>query len=303
MTPERTSQLSPRVSVVIPAYNNVSYIRNTLESVLNQDYEDYEVVIADHSSADATALVIEQFAGDKRLRILSPTVAGGGAKHNWQRVTQEARGELVKLVCGDDLIDPQLLSRQVAAFDLFPDLTLCAVRRRLVDETGSVIMPSRGIPKKLYGHHQGAKAVRATVHSGTNIFGEPCCIMMRADALQNIGGWDDTNPYVIDERTYCRVLLEDVKAGRGGFFGIEEALASFRVSANQWSVRLAKSQSAQVGEFHNNMHQMYPQVVSDSDVLAGNLQARAMAYGRRAVYFGLGIKKAVAKPLHSTNHH
>ncbi|SER74539.1 Glycosyl transferase family 2 [Propionibacterium cyclohexanicum] len=282
--------MTPRVSVVIPAYNNAKYIRATLQSVLSQDYDDYEVVIADHSSADGTAAVIKEFSHDPRLRILSPTPAGGGAQHNWQRVTDEARGELLKLVCGDDLIDSSLLSRQVQAFDESPELTLCSARRRLIDEDGKTIIASRGVPSRLWGHHPGTEAVRATIRGGTNIFGEPGCVMMRRDALAMIGGWDNTNPYVIDERTCCRVLLVDAEAGRGGFFGSGEALAAFRISSTQWSVRLANSQSDQVAQFHADMLREYPDAVTPSDVRIGNLRARAVAYCRRAVYLGLGFR-------------
>lgn len=294
--------MSPRVSVVIPTFNDVRHIRNTLESVLGQDYVDFEVVIADHFSTDATALIIEQFSTDDRLRVLSPTSTGGGAETNWQRVTQAARGELLKLVGGSDLLDPQLLSRQVAAFDEFPDLTLCAARHRLVNEHDAAIVPSHGIPEHLNGHHTGANAVRSAIHSGTNIFGKPCCVMMRSDALRNIGGWDSTNPFVIDERTYCRVLLEDDSAGRGGFFGIEEPLASFRTSASEWSVQLARSQAAQVSQFHSDMMQMYPEILTSSDVRIGNLRARALAYSRKALYIGLSVKHVAARPLGVIRH-
>ncbi len=285
--------MAPRVSIVIPAFNNARFIRATLESVFAQDYPDYELVIADHSSADDTEAVIREFSEHSRLHILPPTSRGGGAQHNWQRVTGQAKGELLKLVCGDDLIDPSLLSRQVEAFDRHPDLTLCTVRRRLVDEHGATIIASRGVPTRLVGHHPGADAVRATIRGGTNIFGEPGCVMMRRDALDAIGGWDNTNPYVIDERTYCRVLLEDSKAGRGGFFGIGEPLASFRVSSAQWSVRLAKFQSRQVTGFHADMLHEYPEVVTAADVRIGNLRARALAQCRRVIYRMLSLRRSV----------
>ncbi|BAS09807.1 chondroitin synthase [Arthrobacter sp. Hiyo4] len=64
--------MSPKVSIVIPAYNNVQYIEETLQSVLNQSFDDYEVVIADHSSIDGTAEVIARFADHPKVRVLPP---------------------------------------------------------------------------------------------------------------------------------------------------------------------------------------------------------------------------------------
>src|SRR5690242_20741802 len=98
------NQSTPRVSVVIPAYNNAPYLPATLDSILAQDYDDYEVLVADHSSSDATQQVLERYANSPRVRVLPPTPAGGGALANWNRVSFEARGEFLKLVCGDDLI-------------------------------------------------------------------------------------------------------------------------------------------------------------------------------------------------------
>ena len=84
--------MTPKVSIVIPAYNNVQYIAETLDSVLNQTYDDYEVVIADHSSVDGTMDVIQSYSSNPKLRILSPTPTGGGAQASWTRVRAEAKG-------------------------------------------------------------------------------------------------------------------------------------------------------------------------------------------------------------------
>src|SRR5207344_678025 len=92
----------------------------------------------------------------------------------------------------------------------------------------------------LAGRVPGRMAVRHTVVAGSNIFGEPACVLFRRDALDGAGGWDGRHPYVIDEATYVKVLLH------GDFFGIDRALAAFRLSSSQWSVHLARDQSSQV---------------------------------------------------------
>lgn len=111
--------MTPRVSVVVPAYNNADYIAETIDSILNQSYQDFELIISDHSSTDDTVKVLARYADDPRIEILS-TEAGGGAKRNWDRVSEAANGELLKLVCGDDTIYPECLAEQVAAFDEHP---------------------------------------------------------------------------------------------------------------------------------------------------------------------------------------
>jgi glycosyltransferase involved in cell wall biosynthesis len=271
---------TPRVSVVIPAYNNARDIEATLRSVLQQDFEDFEVVIADHCSIDGTAEVIAKFADDQRVRILAPTPIGGGAKANWSRVSEHARGEFIKLLCGDDLITPDALRKQVAAFDASPDAVLVACRRNLVDAAGRQLFAARGLAG-LRGYVGGPEAVRASILAGTNIFGEPGCVMMRRKVFEQVGGWDDRFPYLIDQASYSRVMMQ------GGMVAIDAVQASFRISATQWSVRLVQQQSNQAIAFHEDFFATYPGLLSRSDLRRGNRRAKWMAYARRLAYIWL----------------
>lgn len=285
--------MTPKVSIVIPAYNNVQYIAETLESVLNQTYEDYEVVIADHSSVDGTMEVIESYAGHERLRILSPTPPGGGAQANWDRVSAEARGTYMKLVCGDDLIAPTAIEEQVEAFTAHPSAVLVASQRDLVDSNGEIFVKSRGL-QGIDGLVSGAAAVRATVVAGSNIFGEPACVMFRRDLLESEGGWDNTNPFLIDEATYARICFH------GDVVAIRHSLATFRISASQWSVRLAKQQSDQAIAFHEEIARNHPRVLSQLDLLIGNLKAVGMSYARRLAYVRLRKRMGHEHAVEST---
>jgi glycosyltransferase involved in cell wall biosynthesis len=272
--------MTPKVSIVIPAYNNVQYIAETLDSVLNQTYEDYEVVIADHSSVDGTMEVIERYRSHPKLRILSPTPVGGGAQANWNRVSSEAKGTYLKLVCGDDVIVPTAIAEQVAAFEAHPTAVLVASQRNLVDSNGDVFIKSRGL-QGISGVVDGAKAVRATVVAGSNIFGEPACVMFRRELLEKEGGWDNSNPYLIDEATYARICFH------GDVVAIRKSLATFRISASQWSVRLAKQQSDQAIAFHKEIARNHPGVLSRLDLMVGNVKAIGMSYARRLAYMRL----------------
>ena len=270
----------PRVSVVVPSYNNASFIEETMDSILAQTFEDFELVVADHSSSDGTWDLLQRYGADPRVRLLR-TEPGGGAPHNWERVTAAARGELVKLVCGDDLIYPDCLRLQVEAMDSNPSLVLVAARRDLIDARGRLVKASRGLAG-LLGRVPGRVAARHTVVAGSNIFGEPAAVLIRRKALERAGGWDGRAPYVIDEATYVNVLLH------GDFLGINQALAAFRLSSMQWSVRLAREQSGQVIAFHHRLAADAPGLVSRTDVFRGDAMARALALARRLAYVWLG---------------
>lgn len=271
---------NPLVSIVIPAYNNADYLADTMISVLGQSYRNLEVIVSDHASTDGTWAVMESFQSDPRVTLLR-TEGGGGALRNWNRVSQAATGSLIKLVCGDDLLYPTIVEDQVRALLEEPTAVLAASARDIVDADGAPVIKNRGLAG-LTGVHDGTTAVRKTITQGTNIFGEPGCVLMRRSALEDIGWWDSRWPYLIDEATYCRVLL------LGRFVGVPGSLAGFRISAGQWSVRLMNDQAKQATGFHDWMAQSRPDVVSATDRVIGNVRARMLAQVRRLAYAWLG---------------
>lgn len=280
---------TPSVSVVIPAYNNADYVEDAIESVLAQTYAALELVIADHSSADDTAGRIAKYAGHPRVRVLDPTPAGGGALANWNRVSREARGEYLKLLCGDDLLEPTAVERQVAALVEHPSAVLVASRRRLIDANGRTFLEARGLGD-MDGLVPGHVAIRKTVRSGTNLFGEPGSVLFRTAALQQVGYWDASDPYLIDQATCVRVLHV------GDLYAIRDVQASFRLTATQWSARLIDEQAQHAIGFHRQERLRRPDEISAADEVIGNLNAWRTALMRRLSYVVLGSSRLERRP-------
>jgi hypothetical protein len=213
------------------------------------------------------------------------TPAGGGAERNWNRVTREARGELVKLVCGDDLLAPESLATQVAAFDSSEGggagVVMVASPRDIVDASGRLVVREHGLGG-LTGRVPGTEAIRRSVLRGANIFGEPCCVLIRRTTLEEVGGWHADPGFMIDQATYCRVLL------RGDLVTTPGSLAAFRISAAQWSVALAREQARSAAEMHRQVAGLMPGLLTPHEVRLGNARATLRAFQRRLVYLYLG---------------
>ena len=264
------------VSVVIPAYNNAGTIAATLRSVLAQTYRELEVIVSDHSSADDTVARVEPFLSDPRARLVT-CPPGGGAARNWNHVTALATGTYLKLVCADDLIYPTCLEQQVAAMREHPGATLVSCRRDLIDASGALLVRGRGLGA-LRASVSGGTAVRTLVRAGSNLLGEPMCVLMRTEAVAAVGGWNPDRSYLIDEDLYVRVL-------RGGdLVALPETLAAFRVTAGQWSVRLARSQAAETRQLHRALRAESPDLVRRRDELVGAVRASRTALMRRVAY-------------------
>lgn len=266
----------PRVSIVIPSYQNVRYIERTVDSVLAQTFGDFELLISDHSSTDGTWEAVQRYAGDPRVTLLRAP-AGGGAVANWNRVSDAARGELIKLLPGDDVLHPECLELQVAALDAHPSAVLASVRRDLVDPTDRLLLRGRG-HGRLSDMVPGPRAIKTLVRSGTNLVGEPGCVLLRTATLRHIGGWSNSYPYLIDQVTFMKALQH------GDLVAMDVVAASFRVSNTQWSVQLARQQAEQAHNAHLHFHDALPTVVTKGDVHIGNARASVTAFQRRLAY-------------------
>jgi glycosyltransferase involved in cell wall biosynthesis len=129
---------APRLSVGLPVYNGEVYLGQSIESLLGQTYEDFELIISDNASTDATGEICRSYAKqDSRIRyVLQPRNIGLGPNHNF--VFSEARGDLFKWAACDDLYARDLLQRCVEALDAHPEVVLAHTWEAVIDESGTV---------------------------------------------------------------------------------------------------------------------------------------------------------------------
>lgn len=128
----------------MPVYNGERYIREALDSILAQDFEDFELLISDNVSTDATEEICRDYAArDDRIRY-SRNDRNLGAAANYNRVFGEARGEFFKWAAHDDVCAPSFLRRCVETMDSSPaEVVLCVPRVYLIDAAGVIIEPDR----------------------------------------------------------------------------------------------------------------------------------------------------------------
>ena len=124
---ETEARWRPTVSVCIPAYNNERTIGTALESVWNQTFEDFEVIVTDDCSTDSTPAVLDAQALP-RLRVLRNR-RNAGAPANGNRALAHARGRLVKFLDADDVLFADCVARMVELAETRPDLGMVFSRR------------------------------------------------------------------------------------------------------------------------------------------------------------------------------
>lgn len=132
------SALSPRVSVVIPAYNAQRYLAESLESVLRQTFTNFECIVVDDGSVDRTPRIIDEF-GARDARVKRLTIPHGGIVKGLNAGVEAARGQYVARTDADDICLPDRFERQVRYLDEHPECVIAGSKVTLVDPYNSTL--------------------------------------------------------------------------------------------------------------------------------------------------------------------
>jgi len=126
----------PTVSVIVPNYNHARFLRQRIESVLGQTYQDFEVILLDDCSTDESQSIIGECAGDPRIRIEFNEKNSGSSFKQWNKGVRLASGKYVWIAESDDYADARLLERLVGRLDAEPTAVLAYCRSWRVSGKG-----------------------------------------------------------------------------------------------------------------------------------------------------------------------
>jgi glycosyltransferase involved in cell wall biosynthesis len=117
-----TAQKSRKVSVIVPNYNHAKYLRQRLDSIFSQTYQNFELIILDDCSPDDSRTVINDYASDPRVTTCFNEVNSGCVFRQWNKGLEMASGELVWIAESDDYSDPNFLQTMVGLLDEKPEV-------------------------------------------------------------------------------------------------------------------------------------------------------------------------------------
>ncbi len=188
---EETPLESPRVSVVMGVRNGGATLASTIESVLNQEGVDLEMIVVDDGSTDATSQVLASLARrDRRLRVLSR--AGRGLTESLIEACQSASGDFIARQDAGDWSLPGRLQRQAACLMAHPEASLCSSHVRCLVAEGATVRVNAPDPASL-----------ADGLTGPAIHGS---VMMRRSCYQKAGGYRNAFYYAQDIDLWSRMV-------------------------------------------------------------------------------------------------
>lgn len=260
----------PLVSVCIPTFNGALFLKDTISSVLKQTHKNLQIVISDHSSTDATIDIVKGFNDDRiELHFLNQK---GNAAENWNNCCSKARGKYIQLLCQDDVLYPKCIEQHVHVLEqAAEDISFSFSNRDIVTPRGRAILKNRKWKIKT-GPVDFSQGIAAIISSGTNLFGEPCAVVMRSEFLRATNGF--RGKYLIDLNMWLDLWQ------LGPALKIDESLCQFRISQNSWTTKLQRQQSLEFQEFAGNLINKFPELISDNDLSLGITRSQGMQQKR-----------------------
>jgi len=181
----------PQVSVIIPTFNRGWILKEAIDSVLTQDYKDFELIVVDDGSTDNTSEILASYGND--IRVLFQENKGVSAARN--RGVAEASGQFIAFLDSDDLWLPQKLSTQLEFFNQTPDALICQTEEVWIRNRRRVN------PKKRHKKPSGMifePSLELCLVS-------PSAVMIRRVLFDRVGEFDVTLPACEDYDLWLRI--------------------------------------------------------------------------------------------------
>ncbi|MGE5402748.1 MAG: glycosyltransferase family 2 protein [Ignavibacteriales bacterium] len=213
--------MNPRISVILTTFNGASrgYLRQAIESVLVQSYDNYELIIIDDGSKDNTAEVCNAYSANEKIKYIYQNNRGLSAARN--SGIQSSSGELICFLDDDDYWHKDKLKRQAEYFYDTQDnkCGMVFTSLQLVDENGVVIGKQA---------HVASGSIYAQLFYG-NIIDAPSSVMIKRDVFKKVGYFREDFLSDEDYELWFRIAKEF------NIYSLNEELVAYRVHLNKMS--------------------------------------------------------------------
>ena len=262
------SMTRTRVSVCMPTYNYARFLPEAIESVLAQNFSDFEFLIIDDCSVDDTRRIVEPYAAADDRIVFSVNERNIGMVENWNLCLARARGEFIKFLFGDDMFSHKnALGIMVSRMDSDDGISLVGSPRNLIDEGSSVLEQISCLPSGTVA--PGTDIINRCLldQRNQNLIGEPSVVMFRKS--QALRGFNPNYKQLVDLEMWFHLLEQ------GKYAYLEETLSSFRVHSEQQTTRNILSLA-----YIDDLSLLYDEYLCKGYIECGLLHKRFLVYNQ-----------------------
>lgn len=212
---------TPKITVLLPVYNCELYVQTAIESILNQTYTDFEFLVIDDASTDATVSIIKKLE-DSRMQLIEKPV-NSGYTNSLNYGLQIAKGKYIARMDADDISHPERFAQQIAYLEAHPEVVVCGTAYKIIGNDKSIAIP------------ENHEAIKIGLLWG-NCISHPS-VMIRKKILNEYSIQYDTSKEPAEDYDMWVRLLS-----MGKLHNLQEVLLQYRVYGNQVSRKRAEEQ-------------------------------------------------------------
>ena len=201
--------MTPKVSIVIPNYNHARFLERRIQSVLNQTYQDFEVIYLDDCSNDNSRDIIEKYKNNEKVsKVIINSENSGSTFKQWNKGIKQAKGEYVWLAESDDYADNRFLEFMVPILEENPNVGIVKCRSYVVDQDNNILdILEENYPRDWSKSFilNGKEECLLNIKHGISI-ANASATLIRKSVYEAIGCADTSFKMAGDWMTWCRML-------------------------------------------------------------------------------------------------
>lgn len=248
----------PLVSICIPTYNRLEFLKKSLQSALNQTYENIEIVISDNSDNEETKNYIECI-DNKKIRYVK-NIKNIGPFLNSNQAVFLSKGKYVKYLLDDDLLESTCVEKMVEVFERHPEVGVVMAPLKIIDTEGNKITPHFYFVRQMHSlyryKNKNMLIPKAQIMEDflTKVY--PCCVptgyMFRKSLYDKLGKPDEQFGYIGDVELCMNFATQQ------DFYYIDEYLSSWRYSPTSETVSILHKKGTVLNIFYRVTHKYLP---------------------------------------------
>jgi len=204
----------PKVSIIIPNYNHARFLERRIQSVLDQTYQDFEIILLDDASPDESIEILSRFAQDPRVyKTIFNEVNSGSTFKQWNKGISQARGEYIWLAESDDYTDKNLLKSLVQPLDRHPNVGVSYCQSWKVDEYDRICSSMQDWTDDLDKERWSKDFINSGLDECSRYLIQKCIIpnasavVFRHSIYKKVGGADESFRLSGDWMLWTKMLL------------------------------------------------------------------------------------------------
>ena len=212
-----------KITVLYQNYNQSEYIEESMNAILNQTYQAYEIIMVDDCSSDKSVEILSKYIDQKKnIRLIANKINKGTASHSNIGI-DEAKGDIIYFAAADDVVLPDLFEKSIKAFKKFSNIGIFSAKIKSIDKNGNYLTDPKNslsfLPKENY--LSPSKCIMLLSNGGHWVTGQTC--LWRVEFLRNhkLRFYEDLK-YMLDH-----YLIINIASKYGAYF-YNEYLAKWR---------------------------------------------------------------------------